>query len=54
MLVTQRKCEEETFILEESTCPIEQQKRGGSVTVLPEFLDFYLLLYIAYSLLIGN
>jgi hypothetical protein len=48
-LVTQRKCAENIFMAEESTSPVKQQKMGGSVTVLPEFLGFHLLLYTAYS-----
>jgi hypothetical protein len=53
MLVTQQKCAGNTFIMEESTNPVKQQKKkkGRSVTAQPESLKFYLylLLYAAYS-----
>jgi hypothetical protein len=49
MLVTQRKCAENTFITEESASPVKHKKIGGSVTVLPKFLEFCLLLYATYS-----
>jgi hypothetical protein len=48
VLVTKRKCAENIFITEESTSPFEHEK-DGSVTILTEFLDFYLFLYTAYS-----
>jgi hypothetical protein len=40
-----------TLLLQKSSLPCQtaQKKRGGSVTVLPEFLEYYLLLYAAYS-----
>jgi hypothetical protein len=49
MYVTQRKCAENIFIMEESTILVKQQKRAGYVIVVTEFLGFYLLLYAAYS-----
>jgi hypothetical protein len=49
LYVSYSKCAENTFIVEESTSPVKQQKGGGSVTILPELLEFHLLLYSAYS-----
>jgi hypothetical protein len=49
IFVTERKCAGNTFIMEQSTSPVKQQKKTWSVTVLLEFLDFYLLLYMPYS-----
>jgi hypothetical protein len=40
MLVIQRKCAA-------NISPVTQQKMGVSVTVLPAFMKFYLLLYTA-------
>lgn len=50
VLVTQRKCAEIAFIMEESTRTVKQQQCSVSITVLFKFLEFYLLLlYTAYS-----
>jgi hypothetical protein len=35
--------------MEELASPVKEQKMGVSLTVLPELLDFYLLIYTAYS-----
>jgi hypothetical protein len=50
LYVSYSECAEINFIMDESTSPVKQQERGASLTVLPEFLEFYLLLYSFYSL----
>lgn len=35
--------------MEESTGIFKQEEWGGSETVLPEFMGFYMLLYAAYA-----
>jgi hypothetical protein len=50
LYVSYSKCAENIFIIEESTSPVKHKNKWGrSVTVPSEFLEFYLLLYAAYS-----
>jgi hypothetical protein len=49
MLVTQRKCAK-TLSLRNSPVGLSNLKNmGGSVSVIPEFLQFYPLLHAAYA-----
>jgi hypothetical protein len=48
MLVT-KKNELKTLSLQENRLALSNIRMGGSVTVLPDLLEFYLLLYAAFS-----
>lgn len=37
------------LIIEQPASPVKKQKCSGSATVLPQFLDCYMLLHAAYS-----
>jgi hypothetical protein len=46
LCVSYLKCADNTFFYGRVHCPVKQQKRGGSVTVPPEFLECYFMYVI--------